>query len=496
MAREFLGTIVERRDGASIPDAYLEIVLDKRPSCLGAAMVKDGAIQIAQAPAAVEIEDLKKTMGEGMPRTTYFFGKYPTDFIEELLQPFHLLKDEQDQVTLVAFLEGDFSKFALAGSDHSNEFFCVQNYLIPKVQQMYRLVDGNMAKLVEELKQPITYREVGSQTFSTGDGTIVLVASVGDPIVITKNEKKREFPWGWTSDTLGYTEAVEHKPDEKPVEEKKGFKFGIPSLGKASVPASPPAPPLPPEDKPEDKPKERVVKGPKPPVAPVIKEGYELVTLLVPKNQSSKDTKKWFRSQLAGELPADWSTITAIQVQRKKKDNTVKSFTDIPRSAATPPAVTGKDTATHHIASTEPIAQPTSKLPIIPADEAVKLANHFMKRSDVLNQTPQGDAVLDLEAIANIETKLPTFADKANLKNGTQDSFGWSHEVRLHLVKEYPHSAAVLMGNLTAMLIMEKKKNAKQATPAAPSEAPVEQKPASPPARSGFQVPSFGRKTA
>ena len=124
------GVTILRRKDRELPEEYLDCVLEHNKTAVGAAFADRGELLMSSV-ANITVDKIKKTAME----TDQSFKEFPLLFSffdhtstlnEEDKQPYILLRDDKNTPIVAAFLEGDFSNFAQAGSAHSDEYEAVQ----------------------------------------------------------------------------------------------------------------------------------------------------------------------------------------------------------------------------------------------------------------------------------------------------------------------------------------------------------------------------------
>lgn len=222
------GVIVVRNAGCYVPNEVLETVLKANPHGWGAAVV-DGANGLMCSsdidPVSIEfIQDSQKSFPDR--NMTFYFANCETAMSLADLPPHVLLEKKisatETQPQLVAFIEGNFAGSAQAGSSHPPEYHLVEDYLRPKFQSLYEMVDGDLSKLMEQLKKPHFKKEL--LLTSVSRGTITIVAANGQTITFDQNDLSASFPWGWMSNHLGLKKA--DQPPTEAVQQPKRSMFG------------------------------------------------------------------------------------------------------------------------------------------------------------------------------------------------------------------------------------------------------------------------------
>lgn len=247
--------IIIREPNIDIPEAYLRKVLAACPSGGGYAVqsvAKEGHPELITdhmdtgIPLA-DVQDLLKSAASH--RILFAFNKLEK-MDEKFLQPFNVAIDGDD-VLLSFGIDGHFPTMIEAG--HTEESLLAQRVMFPNLQKLIKFSAGDLNKFIAELRDQTFIDLVMSRI---GDrGAYCFLPPVGEAIWYGKNKAGSTFPWGQTSDTLGYTEEAAKAPPttaEVKAEAKKGW-WGkskgpeVPVAQDAPVeqPVAPAAPPPP-----------------------------------------------------------------------------------------------------------------------------------------------------------------------------------------------------------------------------------------------------------
>ena len=154
-----------------------------------------------------------------------YFANYPAEFPEDSAQPF-VLDGEREEPNLICMLAGEFGNYADEKSSHSPEFFAFAKYFRPKVKKW--LKNGKLSDVKEELNDASTKADIRNSF--QGKGSVAFMFPSGD-IFLTQNKNPdfKEYPWGWTTDSLGYVQKAEDAPtaevkkEEEPAKKKSGW---------------------------------------------------------------------------------------------------------------------------------------------------------------------------------------------------------------------------------------------------------------------------------
>ena len=240
--------IILREPNVQPPEAYLRKVLAACPNGGGySVQSKDDKGQpelitdnMDVAPSLDDVQELLKAYSSH--RILLAFSKL--DKVDEkFLQPFHVALDGDD-VLLSFGIDGTFPTMIEAGS--TEESLLAQRVMFPNIQKLIKYSAGDLDKFLAELRDPTFVDMVMSRI---GDrGAFCFLPPIGEAIWLGKNTLGSTFPWGQTSDTLGYTETPVQAQAAK-ADVKKGWwgKNKGPEVpvaqGDSPAPAEPVAPP-------------------------------------------------------------------------------------------------------------------------------------------------------------------------------------------------------------------------------------------------------------
>ena len=128
-------------------------------------------------------------------------------------QPFTILSDE-GIVMLVASLVGDFSEHKETDG-HSVEYIEADDYLTPKILDLFEKADDDVPKLMQKLREPNITRELGKM----GEGEFLnctVLASNGDMLAFTRPKSPPlKYEWGSASCDLNEHQAAATATEKK-----------------------------------------------------------------------------------------------------------------------------------------------------------------------------------------------------------------------------------------------------------------------------------------
>lgn len=403
------GVIIDRMAGKSFPNGFTATAAASYPGSFGYAALVDGVLDVASGADLVptDIPEYEKLLGTDDVK--YFISKEKLPAGSE--QPFVLLKDEQGKPLLVAMLEGDFEDWHDTNGQ-SDEANFVKEILMPKVDDIAEMVEGDVPKIVKALQKTVNASEILAKFGQRG--VISFMASTGDAFSIETNQHRKKFDWGSMSiEESAYpsktTSVPEVKADDKmsrlrELREKKGkIPEGVHSttaIGQKLTNASDAARTKAPLKEDIDN-------------ATVLKDKRE--TFLYPPPESCVSRNKlqeWYNTgfgtcpqgyQLAEGHPEKAVPMPQSSLNPKRAKDT--------RFQQTSPNVASssrddKDTGTHHLATDAVVGA----FPVVPAAEKADLQKTFIKTIDM-----KSTDILDPSTMKEIEVKSSTFFDQMGI---------------------------------------------------------------------------------
>lgn len=237
MAHE--GAVLLKKKDQVIPKELFEKVLAEYQSCMGYALAakENGKDKIYMATFDdppfrwTEIEEIMEHQKQY--EIMFFFGKFPAGFNKEDLQPFTVFSDTGDVPQIVAFMVGDFTPFTRPDSNLSNAYHCLTNRIQEDIDRMIRLTKGNIGAIMEEINTPSFRKDWLGNNVSSG--AIAVLGNTGQWVLFQNNNSFREFPWGWTTNNLGFETGV-LQTAVVAAPEAKSRSLGLPGGVKKSVP--------------------------------------------------------------------------------------------------------------------------------------------------------------------------------------------------------------------------------------------------------------------
>lgn len=454
MTTAYAGTIVIKGAGQLIPEAYINILTDRRKSGVGVASASPEQMLLSVCGDALATADVMAAQEEGKEfPAVFYFASHPDKANVDDIQPYVLLKDDKDQPLVLGFVEGNFSEYADEKSERADGFHLAMTYLIPKISQFYNMVGHDIGRLEQELRSPIVSTEM--KRLPSARGAIVLMLRNGACIDYNKdNMLGGTFPWGWTSDTLGYTENAGTTSDVNKDKPKLSL-FKKPMT--ASVPASPPPAPIKKDDPPFE-PDKKV--GPEYQVPEHLPEGLtyneksgKFYAQCPDKVGPKKDREQWYRSW-TGACPSNYKT-KMPQAPKVELSHQMTQAMLIRVQKATEPK---KDVEPKYVQVTN--KEPEKSRPIVSAEDKAGIATWLKSGMVEKILDASSKQILSPEQMQELESKYPTFFEITG--KHVEETFNWPWDIKVYLCKNHPEVAALLLLNTTtayaSLLAKEDKK--------------------------------------
>jgi hypothetical protein len=416
------GVILEKKAGHIIAKEMIELALRNCPTVSGFAVREGNVISYEFSDKASTAEGIMKLQEATKDFPLFLFlGNWPSDHdVKKDIQPF-CVKDENDDVVVAYFCEGDFNKFTKAGrTDEGN----LQTDLIdPILFDIYETVEGDIGKFTAKLHSPLFQKQL---TTAIGHrGMFAFLPKEGDPIVFGNNELGGKFEWGNTSQLFGYGTP---KKEEAPIitiaaAEGKKRKFSS-FLGGTHEKAPVPSAPHPDATKTAPELPAKPLEAPKTDTA--VKENT--TSIFPPPKLTGSARNKWFRLMNGGELPTNHqSQKTSVQVTPEvfavaKNFNSISTLAEISQledtlkgkvKTATPPVAGGSKLEPAVKLATSQILKPspTDYLPTLTDDDMTKTTALLASWYD--RDRSKGPSPLEIQ---KAEAAWPVFSEKAGIK--------------------------------------------------------------------------------
>lgn len=408
--------LIVREPNVEVPEVYLRKVIAACPNGGGY------AVQSKNDKGEPELITDNDDTGADIEGIQEFLKQYASHRIlmafnklekvdEKFLQPYHVAIDGDD-VLLSFGIDGHFPTMIEAGS--TEESLLAQRVMFPNLQKFIKYSAGDLGKFLAELRDSTFIELVMSRI---GDrGAFCFLPPVGEPIWLGKNTLGSTFPWGQTSNTLGYTETPVVATSTKEVKKGwwgkgKGPEVPVAQGAMPEKPATPPPTEIPRADPtPVKQPDTKINPPPtEPSVAPTTPPPAHREQ--VPKGINRDQRKKLIRrvTNCGAVLPEGWDkdpffywvfdypkneTLVALA----HKSATMKAES---ASAATPSPRSGAD-----IARTRDQGDPL----MLTKDELTAIEEHILRALGKISKTPP-----DLLANQKAEEKYVKFSQQFNV---------------------------------------------------------------------------------
>lgn len=430
---EYMSSITVLFPGQRLPDTLMHKLIAENTSAFGMAVRTDKEISIEKfgkldmRDPEQQFEMLKKIDGNVSKfARMYCFHSFPTEFDEDEIQPFEVIKDSKGKAILVVAIEGDFPKFA--GGEYSESYHLLYDWLGSELQGIYQLAGNSPSKLFDYAKGP--QFKFNFEQIIGHRGFLGFLPNVGEAFALEKNELGVSATWGQCSNAYGYTESavaaatVEQKQVEAdtkleevipPAPKKSKFDTGDDFKGHGTTAPVAPTPQ-------PDKIPQVIPPAPKTPEERVAAKFVESVEERAPPaNMHGKALKKWYQ-ETSGGLPKNWADRPTVSLKVK-------------RSVPNEPA---QESSTVAQTAAIPISGPT--MPVISGDR-MKEINEYTKK-----HLGDGSAVITDPTEANaIEDKLATWHElmAASGVKALRDILQWKTEFVFANTRAHPDQAAL-----------------------------------------------------
>jgi hypothetical protein len=435
-----------------IPDEYLKLAIEKNPKGWGAAIVTDG-LQIAKGEDH-DVEFVKNTIAEFEKNDiTFYLCNSDAALNKDDISP-HTIIHKDGVPQLVAFIDGKFPAHEKTGSSHPGSFFIANEYLIPKLRDVWDLTDGNLVKVMDFIKKPLFKNELLLNVVDYG--AVTLVSATGEALSFTKGDHHAEYKWGWVSENYGYAVAAQEQKKEEPPPKRSMFS------GKSTVREKAPGT------------TGNAVDKPPPSDAAVIKN-YKVVKWSPQKNASRSQKKDGYKARI-GYLPEGWANGVEVDVYADStgKILTISEVKKLGLAAAGLPklenvkekeyvesATTGS-TVKKVVDEILPIMAPATR-------DHIKKIMSDPEVHKIIGEN--AEAIHDPTKIKELETQFASFSNQLGMKS-IDDFIHWSYPMMYELGKERLDGLAVMAWTFKNMLAGARAKESKVKTEDAPEIKP------------------------
>lgn len=426
MAHE--GIILQRNKNYTVPGELINKISEEFKSCACYAFADGDEVLYDQQHGTMALQNFEEIQSEYNTDIIFFCGKNDSKYLEDDLQPFTLLEVNKKPV-LVAFLEGDFSSFHHPGTNHSDSFFVVNDFLRPEIKDMFQDVKGGLKELMKELDTPRFRRSLRNVIMSRGQ--IAILSKDGEILLFQKNDKYKEFEWGKVSQHLNY-EGVEEAEEKQP-EKELTFKEKLALKRKAKAeeegePKSTPHVPRVPE---------KPTEVPKPDTAVPTKVEPEEKVVYPADTYHGADLKKWYNRHRVGGRPQNWQDRPGIPISQLQPNSPLrgqlKSFLEL-----------GQAKEIKAPEEVKPQGVTTEVPPIIAPQNKKEIIDVFLK---------DGITLKDIEELKKAEKDTQSFTEQTGYK--WEDIMRWPFSTFRKLALTHPHATAVLLNEFRNRALVE-----------------------------------------
>lgn len=449
------GVIVRRNPEQFIPDAYIEHLL-KTFNAAGSAAIIDGEEGLKTSSWGKEdmtVAQFKEIM-EAFPKRgiTFYLAASDGAINDDDLFPQTLMFDDADNPTLSVFVDANLPGFDKKGSSLSSETHFVDDWLRPKLSEIveeHKLAPNDVIdipKLMIQLSKKDFKDEALKQCVSRGAFTLM---SDKGTVSFSVGDTSKEFPWGWTSNHMGFGVEAEAPKKKDMFAKKTKSTVREPVAGTGAQPT--------------------VIEKPKPSVPTVAKTESKITPIYSVKkdrpgpNIGRKDKKQHWYPNRIGYLPVGWEQSVEIE-HYVDQTGKVLVWSDIKKlglEAAglpklnNPPRVGSPEAMAANGGPSRPGDAVTSdKLPVI-SPKGRDYMNALLDRDDIkkiISET--GDVVATAEQAKAMEAKISDFVTQLGRKEITivdlmKLPYEWLHKV----CQERPDIGATLAWNWKNMLL-------------------------------------------
>lgn len=429
---------------ASPPEELIKTLSKKYNTATSLIYAKDGKIEGyrgVENPPAEDILGILTDPEKPIDDVGVLLWACKTESLQpDDVQPVECLKDGDGVVHILAIASGPFTSFAKTDSTQSPAVHAIEDYLIPKIAEVWEEPDVNLENILSRLNGDA---DIKTKLFGNESGTIALITSLGDSLMMdNKPSTYLEGDWGWSTDHAGFGQpAVSAKPNKFAAAKAKleSTAAAIPPPAAASTTSTASS---------KGTPQGNTATGPVVWIKP---------TSVVQGNAAKKD---WYKEVYDVKTDAELEKIVPIaekvlfsqpicipsaKLASLKNMKTAKNYMVVP-----PAAVAAEDKG-------KDAASPIS-IPVINESSKAPVAKIFTQGI--------GKAVLDhasgkkhsLEQIQALVKEYKSWWDqlKDETKWQLEDSFGWPYELFLAIGNSSMQNLAVLAFNLSCQGAMLK----------------------------------------
>jgi len=412
------GAIIRRNAGCSIPSGYLKLAIAANPTAWGVSVVTPEGLITNSGDTPPSVELFEGALEEYPDRDIQFFlCSSDTAINMEDVSPFWLAQAEDDP-KIIGFVTGNIPGYKQTGSSHPSEYHFVEDYLAPKIRNIWEMLDGDIDKIFAQIEKPMFKKDVMNNVSA---GAVTLVAHNGKSISWAVGDTASEYKWGWVSHNYGYAEGA-----PKAVEAtKKASMFPSRSTVREKAPVSP-----------------GTAAADKSPSKPAY-----IVRKMKPRANDSRQEQKKFYQRFLGWLPVGWDKGVEIEIWVDSDTNQPLTASDIKQLGwdavvlaalpplNNPPRAGQKNVEPDHVQGNERPTGPAVTDLVLPvmSPKAREYIKDVMRRDDVKKLiASNGEPLTDPKDMKGNEIKLAGFGEQLGLKNMDDFErlpFSWYKEI-------------------------------------------------------------------
>jgi hypothetical protein len=377
----YSGVTLYRAPNKDMPDEFLDICAGNKSDVIGGALAVNNELRLVRLDGS-ELQTVKDTCKLDQYKQyglMLHFGNedIDDDVPEDCQQPFTPLLGSDNSPMCVCFIEGEgWVGYDTTNTTNTIEFLVNQQYIVPKLTDLFTSVGDDTDKLIAKLRTPMVTREVIGGAGFGERGCISLLFANGEIVLFTKNPKHANFKWGWTSQRFGYdVDMLTGKPEVTATAPPVAKSMFGDTITPSPVAVTPTAPAAAASAAAAPAPQVTIPgAGPQPDVGSGEVSKSTTVLVYMPDNLRSNKAKKQWLSLYIGEYPAGWQQsngpwpLKAFYARKDQLDELVKHGRAILAGKPTPAAVSVPE---------KPAIVEGEKPVIIGADDKKRIENIF-----------------------------------------------------------------------------------------------------------------------
>ncbi len=416
--------IIRRKAGQSIPEDFLSLCPTK---VFGISLVDKNKLETPHG-TDFTLEALRATENDFKDVAFTLFlsdADKATDLND--VSPYDLIGNDDDEPLLSVHIAGEFPGFAKEKSSRSPAYHLAA-FIAEYCETVFDAVDKDLGKLMNKISEDKFKDKIKMNAVS--HGALMFVAQNGACVTITQGDTAKEFPWGWVSDTLGYTEGKKEEP-KKEEEKPKGLfarrsstreKFQSNAVERTPDAQPPKADTAVKAEDPNNLPAKPEATKTKPVILTL--ENITIKKVKCPGGYSRKNRRIWAKSiigytppnidQQDAEYQVYVSPTGAVLTKKEIQKALGQSAVGLPKLDNPIPLGRNEDREAKHIDPDRPVPNP---LPILSKNGRDRM--HRILSDDRIKKVIAENASLitDPDMVQNKEAKLPLFAAQLGMKD-------------------------------------------------------------------------------